>query len=311
MNTEDMNSNELEVIKLIEDGSHYTGVYDITPTLAQYILDNLNTQNRKPNPNHVSRIAISLVSDQWVMNGESIVFSDKGLLVDGQHRLMACAQTGVAIKSVVVFGVPNRDAFNTHGQGVTRTASQVLSMNGFSNTTSLGAACKFALFFKGTKGLIWDEDETKIKAKAPLVSRDMILEMATSLDESVISKVSDIHSNVPSSIGRACVSGMFLFLCEINKEAAFIFFNKVVEDDFVGKTDPARLIKRYLSRTTKGFKISVKGKYFMACYVIQAWNLFISNQERETLLVYSKKPTPVPLIPTDEQMEKIRELYTD
>ncbi len=311
MNTENMTANELDVINRINAAEHYTDVLEITPLLAQYVLDNCNTQNRKPNSNHVSRIAVSLVSDQWVMNGESIVFSDQGLLVDGQHRLMACAQTGVAIKSVVVFGVENQKSFDTHGQGVVRTARQVLSMNGFSNTTSLGAACKFALFFRGTKGLIWDEDEAEIKAKAPLVSRDMILELATSLDESVVNKVADIHSNIPASLSRACVSGMFLFLCEINKEAAYIFFNKIVEDDFVGKTDPARLIKRYLSRTTKGFKISVKGKYFMGCYVIQAWNLFVSNKERETLLVYSKNPTLVPLIPTDEQMEKIRELYTD
>lgn len=311
MNTENMNSNELEVIKLIEDGYHYTGVCDITPTLAQYILDNFNTQNRKPNPNHVSRIAISLVSDQWVMNGESLVFSDKGLLVDGQHRLMACAQTNLPIKSVVVFGVENQRAFNTHGQGMARSANQVLKMNGFKNTSALASACKHFLFFKGVEGLAWDEHESEIKEKSTLISRDMVLNLATRLDDSVVEKVNDIHSNTPASLSRRCLTGMFMILCEYNKEAAFIFFNKIVEDNFIGKSDPARLIKRYISRTTKGYKISVKGKYFISCYIVQAWNLFVSGQERENLVVYSKTPTLVPLTPTDEQMEKIRELYSD
>lgn len=313
MNTENMNSNELEVIKLIEDGSHYTGVFDITPILAQYILDNFNTQNRKPNPNHVSRIAILLVSDQWVMNGESLVFSDKGLLVDGQHRLMACAQTNLPIKSVVVFGVENQKAFNTHGQGVARTPTQVLAMNGFASSSIVASVCRHALFFKSCAGLSWDKNEKQIKLNNTLISRDAVLDFALKSDQSVIIKAKKIYSRLPLSLCRSFFAGLFICLSEYNKEAAYIFFNKVTEDDFTSKQDPARLIKRWLSNPahTKAFKGSIKGRYIVSCYIVRAWNNFVSNSKKEYLHHPQSSVTPAPLTPTDEQMYKIRELYTD
>ena len=58
----------------------------ITPTIAQYILDNCNTLNRPLNKKRVNQIANSIKAGEWQTNGETIIFSKNKRLLDRQYR---------------------------------------------------------------------------------------------------------------------------------------------------------------------------------------------------------------------------------
>lgn len=74
----------------------------MTPTEAQRLLDEYNTSNRTVRPRVVEEYTRSILQDRWqdhYLNKCSI--STEGVLVDGQHRLMAI----VAANKAVPFGV--------------------------------------------------------------------------------------------------------------------------------------------------------------------------------------------------------------
>ncbi len=105
-----------------------TGIETITPTIAKDMLEN-NAHNRKPNMGNVNKIAKALKSGEWQINGQAISIDSNGAIGDGQHRLMACMQTGVNFDTVVVRGI-SPDAFKTIDIGKNRSAGDVLGISG-------------------------------------------------------------------------------------------------------------------------------------------------------------------------------------
>ena len=105
----------------------------ITPALAKSLLTT-NTNNRHVNPRIVKRYAADIKAGAWKLNGESIIFSEDGTLLDGQHRLLAVIEADAPITSLVVGGVaPSaRDTINT---GRTKRVSDHLAIMGYQNAT--------------------------------------------------------------------------------------------------------------------------------------------------------------------------------
>lgn len=106
----------------------------ITPDVAEKMLT-MNTRNRDPKKEPLAR---AIVNGEWHLNGASIVFSDDGILLDGQNRLMACIKTGIPIDSVVVRGI-STVAQTTMDVGVKRGVTDYLKMHGYPNYTLLGS----------------------------------------------------------------------------------------------------------------------------------------------------------------------------
>ena len=75
-------------------------IKNITPLLAQTMLDS-NTRNRKMNTNRVKQYTADMRAGRWCANGESIVVTESGILVDGQHRLQAVVNAGITLQFVV------------------------------------------------------------------------------------------------------------------------------------------------------------------------------------------------------------------
>lgn len=78
-------------------------VLDISPELARAWLE-ANTFNRKVSPEIVNKYASDMEQGTWRLNHQGIAFDDEGVLVDGQHRLMAIVKSGVTIKAMVTWG---------------------------------------------------------------------------------------------------------------------------------------------------------------------------------------------------------------
>lgn len=105
------------------------GVFTITPSFAAEILDSRNQLNRRKKEALIGRIRRDLEDGRFRLNGESIVFSTHGDLLDGQHRLEGCRQSGNSFESVVALGVEGT-ALETIDQSMARTVGDILAIQG-------------------------------------------------------------------------------------------------------------------------------------------------------------------------------------
>lgn len=111
----------------------------ITPKLATKILTSNSENNRNLRDAHVAALARDMTSGKWRENGETIIISNSGQLLDGQHRLSAIIKSKTSQKIVVVTGVPD-SYITTIDQCAPRGLQDALTVAGFKNTNALGAA---------------------------------------------------------------------------------------------------------------------------------------------------------------------------
>jgi hypothetical protein len=121
----------------------------ITPEIAKQMLA-ANSGNRTVSQANVKKIVRSMLAGDFVLNGDSIRIDSDGELLDGQHRLIACVESGVSFQSIVIRGL-DRSVFRTIDQGSTRRASDVLSCIKEANAKTLAATLRLIdSYEKGT-----------------------------------------------------------------------------------------------------------------------------------------------------------------
>lgn len=118
---------------------HLEGRQVVTPELAKQLLDH-NTTNRPISRREVERLKRILVAGQWAYNGESVKLSQTGKLLDGQHRLIAIAESGVPAELRVEDELPD-SVFATLDQGRKRTGGDVLFTEGVPRYNAVSTAC--------------------------------------------------------------------------------------------------------------------------------------------------------------------------
>jgi hypothetical protein len=112
----------------------------VTPELATVMLG-YNTNNRPASNATASHYARQMAAGEWRETFTPVQFSGDRL-VDGQHRLLAVIESGVAIPMWVGFGVDD-DAFGYLDIGRKRTAGDIFSINGVPNAKLAAAAVRW------------------------------------------------------------------------------------------------------------------------------------------------------------------------
>lgn len=86
-----------------------------------------NHNNRPVRRNHVEFLAREIRDGHWQINGQGIVISRDEEVLDGQHRLMAIIESGIPIRTLVIYGI-DKAAFKTIDTGAVRTGSDALAL---------------------------------------------------------------------------------------------------------------------------------------------------------------------------------------
>lgn len=79
---------------------------EVTKEIADQMLAR-NTKNRPLSEPTVHKYMMDLELGKWQESPEPISFFENGSLRDGQHRLTAISKTGIPVKCLVVYDVPN------------------------------------------------------------------------------------------------------------------------------------------------------------------------------------------------------------
>lgn len=120
----------------------------ITPELAEKWLGK-NRKNRNISRATVDAYARDMKAGKWRLTYDPIRFDQEGLLIDGQHRLLACLQAGKPFDSLVVEGVAG-EANDVIDSGYKRYPATVLAANGYTYATVIAAAAVNLLQLKST-----------------------------------------------------------------------------------------------------------------------------------------------------------------
>ena len=123
----------------------------VTPEMAKAWLDQ-NTRNRKVTKGHVDKIARDMAAGHYSFTGDAIRFDSDRVLIDGQHRLLACVKAETPFETMVIYGLPpeTQDKIDA---GKARNASDIMSMLGHHNTVILSGACRLILEEKNEESM--------------------------------------------------------------------------------------------------------------------------------------------------------------
>lgn len=108
-----------------------SSVFIITPDIAERLLEEgTNPLNRPVTDSVVEDYGMHMKKGQWKVNGQAIILSKEGLLLDGQHRLWACYRVAKKpFKTLVTRGV-DKETFATIDTGKKRSGSDALIIHG-------------------------------------------------------------------------------------------------------------------------------------------------------------------------------------
>lgn len=79
-------------------------VKSISPELAKQWLENMGP-NRAPSQGVIDAYARMMETNQWYLNGDTIVFDTNGKMMNGMHRCNAIIKSGKTVDMIVVEGI--------------------------------------------------------------------------------------------------------------------------------------------------------------------------------------------------------------
>ncbi|MEK7888253.1 hypothetical protein AAB992_14130 [Burkholderia contaminans] len=236
----------------------------VTPAIAQRWLE-LNRRNRALRPRVVRHYASQMKENRWVLNGECIKFSARGVLIDGQHRLHAVVEADVAIDFDVHVGLSD-DAVFTIDTGALRTGADVLTMRNLSQGDArvLAGAVQLLINHERHRSM-WAIERASNREIDEYFGTHQTLYL--SLD--AIRSAGGTHSRLyPGALAVALHS---LFTVR-DRQAAHTFFDRLYRGLNLSDTDPLYWLRRYCESppTTQGRHTRY---YELAVRTTKCWNL--------------------------------------
>ncbi len=229
----------------------------VTPEYARELLHQFNTANRNIRPPALRRLIDEMKTGRWKFNGNPIRFAKDGTMLDGQHTLLACAESGVTIEVVFMLGL-DRDCFDTIDVGTKRTCGDTLFVKGEKNPVILAAALGWVhRYMTGTVPALESVSSTKIEE---------VLKQHTGIRESVQLVGSTKVKIMPMSV---LVALHYLFARK-DSVLAEVFIDSVITGANLGPGDPIYMLReRLLNNMLSNRK--VRPAYLMALS-IKSWN---------------------------------------
>lgn len=247
-------------------------VWRITPELASGLLE--KNHNRPVRPKIVKRYARRMAEGRWLLNYEWIGLDEHGFVIEGQHRLMACAMAGVPFETLVLTGLP-RDLFPFIGGASPRTGSDVVALDGHPQAKNLAAALSYV--WRAEKGIgLWlssqrpDNDEVL-----------SVLHAHPTMHDSV--KAAAVCSRVYPSI--AMLAYLHYEFKRRDPEAADAFVSKLASGANLKESDPVFVLRERLL-ADKGAKAKLQRKHILAL-TIKAWNYVRAGRRAPKFLRWS------------------------
>ena len=241
----------------------FVAALQVTPTMAALLLEQ-NPNNRPLSAVKLADYKRDMLRGAWALNGETIIIADTGELNDGQHRLIACRDSGASFETQVVFGAP-RDTRDTVDLGLKRTVGHVLSMGGHANANQLAHAVKLLIFYEkhATMASRPDWTPTAVEIKDWIADNGDLAEHFKGDAMAVARKFRQ---------SRGLFAALQYLTQKCHPLSSQVFWTRLFHGDNLSKNDPINRLRDRLIEIS-----AAKGSLppqEIAALVIKAWNLF-------------------------------------
>lgn len=242
----------------------------VTPEMAKHWLDTTNTNNRRIRDTTVQVYSRDMEHGQWRLTGETIKFSAKGVLLDGQQRLAAIVKSNVAVQMFVTWDLtPESQMFMDTGRK--RTAANMLELNGERDAATLAASTKIALgvasgnpkpgAFEATHAEVFEYVKAHPELRRAVeVTRPF-------------SRRTDCSPSV--------VAYTYAELAKVDTLEAYDFWFSVGENIAKYPGDPALALKRFFTDARRNRKKLTLNQKLSAIY--RAWNVRVEGLELRSI----------------------------
>lgn len=120
-------------------------IVTFSPKLSDWILTNLNNQNRRKRPRNIKRFADAMASGNWSYTGDTVKFSRiPEALLDGQNRFAASVLSGKSFKTLTVFGIEH-EAFAKIDTNAVRTNADTIEIVGVPHSRIVASAVRWIM----------------------------------------------------------------------------------------------------------------------------------------------------------------------
>ena len=233
----------------------------VTPEIAQHWMT-FNTSNREVTQAKLEQFQHEMERGEWKTQGDTIRFA-YGKLLDGQHRLMSLALSGVTLPMLVVHGLdPETQANMDTGRG--RTPRDVLSIEGLDKwaSSTLGSAIHTIIAYESGLSLYSARKFLNREVRNYYLEHKSAIEATVQFTKALPRK----HPIVP----HARVMALHYIFAKIDRDAANQFFTRLMTGELVAKLSPifhlrTRLLADLMDKKTRS-------SFEQLAFIVKTWN---------------------------------------
>lgn len=247
----------------------------LTPNGAEAILK-MNTNNRKLRSSRVKQYAEQMRRGQWLEAGDPIRISKSGVLLDGQHRLSAIIESGVAIDCVVISELDD-EAYTVIDTGLGRKAADVVTQMGVQNAHTIAAMSKLIIAIRAG----FSPNDTGAMS---LVTRIDIAKFVKDNEDLVYNAATIGNTMFRDAGGRATAWGaLWILALEAGRPMeASKFFEAVRSGVNLSEGDPALALRNWIAKhcgpRQRNFNTGMQFGTF-----VQTFNDYSANKSRKVI----------------------------
>lgn len=245
----------------------------VTREIAREMLSK-NTHNRNIRPAHVTRLAADMSAGTWdEANGETIKIACDGVVLDGQHRLLAVVESGAAIKMIVVTGLHHR-AQETIDRGSPRSFADVLKLRGEQSANALASivrsvnvwdkGARDASLVRGASGVVTDTELLRTLDAVPAI-RD------------AVKKAETVRRHVPTISAK--VAGLAWHVTSLlDFDDASEFFETLITQNGTSSGDAEYELYHAFKRLDDNARF-LADPYHVLAITFKSWNAYRSGEQ--------------------------------
>jgi len=242
----------------------------ITPQVAESYMAR-NTSNRRVRDREVETLTRQMADELWMFNGDTIKFDWNNALLDGQHRLMACIQSGKPFMALVVTGL-DPEVFKTLDNGAKRLFADAAILMDEPNPNVLGAALMH--LWRHVTGRTMQRKHT-----GTIRELDITLQQNPGIRESL----KQSYHGGPRLITPSLLTFLHYVCAQKDQEKADEFFTSLRTGENLGAQNPINVLRTKLIRNAADKRRFDNDS--VARFTIKAWNAFREGRRMTNLVV--------------------------
>lgn len=253
----------------------------ISPEFASDLLEG-NTGNRTVNRNHVNFLAGQIKESAWKVTGDPIKLNASGRILDGQHRLMAIVQAGIAVEVFIAFGVPD-EVFTVLDTGKVRTARDVLSIESLKSPNDQASLARSIMMHR----------ERKLNTKVRAYTNQEVLDFCIENDLLIHVNLAAMYFKKGVMLTRTSVAFCSYIFHQLDPKKSGEFLDALCLGINVKPNSAMYLLREKLQKAYIGKYMYPKWE--VIALVIKVWNLERTGGKVPSMIIYNPEKEEFPV----------------